>query len=267
MGPDCVPSSTISVLPQSRKTTSTGVAAGVARLPPARLAGGCRCVSAGLAVPVSAAGSTRRTPSATATPMAQPAATSDGQCTARYMRDSPMPSAKRPPPTSTGQRQRVGQAMRMSAAANAVALIVCPLGNAYFDGWITPGMPPGGVRRNTAFSSGVEARRHGHGRDEVAGVPAAAGEGEQHREGERDGPEYPPEARPGERQPCAVEQADPVVVEPGDDAAVQPADGVGADQGREHREREQQKQQGDREAAVRPRAAGVPAAVVSSRHR
>src|SRR5450756_1419181 len=82
MGPDCVPSSTISVLPQSRKTTSMGVEAGVARLPPARLAGGCRCVSAGLAGPVSAAGSTRRTPSATATPMAQPAATSDGQCTA-----------------------------------------------------------------------------------------------------------------------------------------------------------------------------------------
>jgi hypothetical protein len=42
---------------------------------------------------------------------------------------------------------------------------------------------------------------------------------------------------------------------------------VGAHEGGEHAEREQQKQQGDRGAPVRPRAGGVPASVVSSRHR
>ena len=41
----------------------------------------------------------------------------------------------------------------MSAAANAVALIVCPLGNAYLDGSIMPGMPLGGVRWNMTLSS------------------------------------------------------------------------------------------------------------------
>jgi hypothetical protein len=100
----------------------------------------------------------------------------------------------------------------------------------------------------------------------LAGIPAAAGDGQQHRQDDGDGSEHAPDTRPGERQPDVLEWAHPVVVEPGDKALVQSAGGVGADECSKYREREQQKHERDGKARVRSAACAVPA-VVSSRHR
>ena len=66
----------------------------------------------------------RRTVIAMVKPRARPPITSEGQCTPRYTRETAMASEKTAAAASTGQRQRVGQAMTARAVAMVVAVVV-----------------------------------------------------------------------------------------------------------------------------------------------
>src|SRR5690606_26997245 len=59
---------------------------------------------------------------------AQPARTSDGQCTPRYTREVPTRSTPASATGSTGQRQRVRQASSTSTQASVALPMACPLG-------------------------------------------------------------------------------------------------------------------------------------------
>ena len=65
-----------------------------------------------------------------------------------------MASEKTTAAATTGQRQRVGQAMTASAVAMVVAVVVCPLGKAALE-TVTSASPVGRGRSNASLRSGL----------------------------------------------------------------------------------------------------------------
>ena len=97
---------------------------------------------------------TARTPMAMVKPRARPPTTSDGQCTPRYTRETPIATLKTTATAITGQRQRVGQAMTARAVAMVVAVVVWPLGKAVLE-TATSASPAGRGRSNASLRSGL----------------------------------------------------------------------------------------------------------------
>ena len=86
-----------------------------------------------------------------------------------------MTTAKATPPIRTGQRQRVGQAMTVSAVASPVAVVVWPLGKAYIKVCASVGRRP--LASDDLLEERVEEQRSDEAEAEVDGLhhPAATG--------------------------------------------------------------------------------------------